>query len=73
MNIVGIAEFSTTNIWIQIIPFEISCFVLRCFVGQIVTLDNLKKKGWVLANHCCLRRRQEEKSDELHDVMNQGQ
>ncbi|CAN1806718.1 hypothetical protein LINPERHAP1_LOCUS24773 [Linum perenne] len=50
----GTPDFPHKLIWCSKIPSKISAFCLRVFHRKIATLDNLQRRGFVLANWCSL-------------------
>ncbi|XP_026378108.1 uncharacterized protein LOC113272494 [Papaver somniferum] len=57
--------FPSTQIWKRSVPTKVSFFVWLIHHNAILTQNNLKKKGWKLANRCILCKSNEETIDHL--------
>lgn len=47
------------------IPSKVSLFMWNAFLDKILTIDNLKSKGWNLADRCVMCLQEEESMDHL--------
>ncbi|CAN1217919.1 Putative ribonuclease H protein At1g65750 [Linum perenne] len=61
----GMGFFPFDTIWRKEVPTKIQCFLWCCFHGRILTLDNLRIRGFTLPNWCALCQKQEESIDHL--------
>ncbi|CAL1356871.1 unnamed protein product [Linum trigynum] len=56
----GIEDFPVEKVWISWIPSKICFFIWLVYHNRVLTLDNLKKRGFYLANKCVLCMKDEE-------------
>ncbi|CAL1392725.1 unnamed protein product [Linum trigynum] len=61
----GISEFPSKVIWLSIIPSKICIFLWLVFHKRILTIDNLKKKGFYIPNRCVLCKKEEESPNHI--------
>ncbi|CAI0627726.1 unnamed protein product [Linum tenue] len=61
----GDPNFPAKSIWKHVIPSKICIFLWLTTLKRIQTLDNLKRKGWSIANRCALCEKEEESVDHL--------
>ncbi|CAL1371006.1 unnamed protein product [Linum trigynum] len=59
------ANFPHKVIWQQIVPSKVCIFMWMVYHKKIATVDNLKRKGWCLANRCALCEADEETVDHI--------
>ena len=59
------SNFPWKGVWKAKIPRRVAFFVWTAVHGQILTLDNLKLKGRILVNRCCMCHWNEETVDHL--------
>ena len=59
----GSKSFSTTLIWNSWAPAKVSFFVWEVEWKGILTMDILKRRGWILVNRCFLCQDKEESCD----------
>ena len=57
--------FPSRSIWNPVIPPKIGFFAWEASLGKVLTLDQLKCRGRVLANRCFLCKEDEENIDHL--------
>ncbi|CAL1402815.1 unnamed protein product [Linum trigynum] len=55
-----IEDFPVEKVWVSWIPSKICYFIWLVYHNKVLTLDNLKKRGWCLANKCVLCMKDEE-------------
>ncbi|CAL1385774.1 unnamed protein product [Linum trigynum] len=56
----GVSQFPAKAVWKSVVPLKICGFLWICFHQKILTIDNLKRRGWALANRCELCQKEEE-------------
>ncbi|CAL1371675.1 unnamed protein product [Linum trigynum] len=61
----GVRDFPAESVWRQMIPTKVCAFMWLVAHKRILTLDNLKKRGWQLANTCELCGVEEESIDHI--------
>ena len=47
-----IVQFPNSIIWSPYVPTKVGFFAWETSWGKVLTLDQLKKRGWTLANRC---------------------
>ena len=52
-------------VWNQLVPTKVGFFVWEAWWGKVLTLDQLKRRGFSLANRCYLCGEEEENVDHL--------
>ncbi|CAN0871761.1 LINE-1 retrotransposable element ORF2 protein [Linum grandiflorum] len=60
VDVDGIEDFPCSEIWNKMVPTKIQGFLWLVFHGSILTLDNLQRRGMLVANWCVLCRKQSE-------------
>ncbi|CAN1331689.1 Putative ribonuclease H protein At1g65750 [Linum perenne] len=60
-----IHDFPYEVIWEKAVPPKIQCFMWMVWHGKIASIDNLQRRGMVLANWCVLCERDAESIDHL--------
>ena len=58
-------QFPNSMIWSPCVPTKVSFFVYEASWGKVLTLDQLKKRGRILANRCFLCCEEEESIDHI--------
>ena len=58
-------QFSKNIIWSPCVPTKVVFFAWEASWGKVLTLDQLKKRGWTLANRCFLCCAEEEFIDHI--------
>ncbi|RVW51874.1 hypothetical protein CK203_067969 [Vitis vinifera] len=58
-------QFPINIIWNPCVPTKVCFFAWEAFWGKVLTLDQLKKRGWCLANRCFLCCEEEESIDHI--------
>ncbi|CAL1377475.1 unnamed protein product [Linum trigynum] len=61
----GVSNFPADAIWKGVVPPKVCIFLWLVFHRRILTLDNLKRRGWQLANRCELCGCEEETIDHM--------
>ena len=66
--------FSTSMIWNSWVPPKVSFFAWEATWAKVLTLDDLRRRGWCLANRCFLCQSEEEFIDHIliHCVKTRG-
>ena len=57
--------FPMKNIWKSSVQTKVSFFAWQASWGKVLTLDQVKKRGWALANRCYFCQVEEESIDHL--------
>ncbi|RVW89280.1 hypothetical protein CK203_032620 [Vitis vinifera] len=57
--------FPWSIIWSPCVPSKVGFFAWEALWGKVLTLDQLKRKGWTLANRCFLCLVEEESIDHI--------
>ena len=50
----SVVQFPKSVIWSPCVPTNVGFFVWEASWGKVLTLDQLKRRGWTLANRCFL-------------------
>ncbi|RVW23454.1 putative ribonuclease H protein [Vitis vinifera] len=58
-------QFPINIIWNPCVPTKVDFFAWEAFWGKVLSLDQLKKRGWCLANRCFLCCEEEESIDHI--------
>ena len=58
-------DFPSRSIWNPIVPPKLSFFTWEAYEGKVLTLDQLKKRGFTLANRCFLCEEEKETIDHM--------
>ena len=58
-------DFPSRVIWNSLVPSKVGMFAWVTSWSNILTLDKLQRRGWVMANICYLCGKQEESSDHI--------
>jgi hypothetical protein len=61
----GCSSFPWKGIWKVKVPLRVSFFVWTASLGKILTLDNLRKRGLIVVNWCCMCKRSGESINHL--------
>ncbi|CAN0856966.1 Putative ribonuclease H protein At1g65750 [Linum grandiflorum] len=61
----GNALFSMTAVWISTVPTKVCCFSWMACMNSIATIDNLKRRGFIVPNRCTLCYHAEESASHL--------
>ena len=61
----GAEPFPKRMVWNQLVPTKAGFFVWEAWWGKVLTLDQLKRRGFSLANRCYLCGEEEENIDHL--------
>ena len=59
----SVVQFPNSIIWSPCVPTKVGSFAWEASWGKVLTLDQLKKRGWILANRCFLCCAEEESID----------
>jgi hypothetical protein len=62
---VGCSSFPWKGIWKVKVPFRVSFFIWTASLGKILTLDNLRKRGLIVMDWCCMCKRSGESINHL--------
>ena len=62
---VGCSSFLWKGIWKVKVPLKVSFFVWTASLGKILTLDNLRKRGLIVVDWCCMCKRSGESINHL--------
>ena len=61
-------EFSVSRVFLSVltcVPSKVGLFAWKASWGKVLTLDQLKRRGWTLANRCFLCLVKEESIDHI--------
>ena len=58
-------DFPFRSVWNSVVPSKISFFAWKASWKNMITLDQLKRRGRAVANKCCLCEKEEETIDHL--------
>ena len=58
-------RFPRKIIWSPYVPPRVGFFCLGSLVGEVLTLDQLKRRGWTFANRCFFCLAEEESSNHI--------
>ena len=61
----SVVQFPNSIIWSHCVPTKVGFFAWEASWGKVLTLDQLKKRGWILANRCFLCCVEEESIDHI--------
>ncbi|CAI0452355.1 unnamed protein product [Linum tenue] len=61
----GVIDFPSKQIWKKLIPSKVCFFMWLVYHNKLITVDSLKKRGWSMANRCCLCCKNEETINHL--------
>ena len=61
----SVVRFPTSIIWSLCVPTKVGFFAWETSWGKVLTLDQLKKRGWTLINRCFLCCAKEESIDHI--------
>ena len=62
---IGAISFPRRLVWNQLMPSKVGFFVWEAWWGKVMTLDQLKRRGFSLANRCCFCGDDEENIEHL--------
>ncbi|CAI0428536.1 unnamed protein product, partial [Linum tenue] len=65
MKFQGVLNFPVLSVWRKVVPLKVNFFIWCAFHAKILTIDNLKRRGFALANRCLLCGASEESIDHL--------
>ena len=60
-----VEPFPSNGVWNAWVPPKLSFFAWEASWGKVLTLDQLQRRGWVLANRCSLCYAHEESIDHI--------